>query len=253
MEDLVERCRAATGKAAADLVDEATAAPGVLVFGELLDLEGVQALASDPSLASTLAQLRVFAHGTLPDYRADSSLPPLSPAQELKLRRLTVASLAERSAVLSYADLMRALELSTIRELEDLLINECVAAGVVRGRLDQKERRFEVHEAMARDVEPGRLGELIASLEAWREDVRAALAAAAEQAGARARARGGVETRRGDGCGGRGDDPETQGGSRGRRRARRRRRAGGRFRGRDGRGRRAERDRAEAETVTEFM
>ena len=59
MEDLVERCRAATGKAAADLVDEATAAPGVLVFGELLDLEGVQALASDPSLASTLAQLRV--------------------------------------------------------------------------------------------------------------------------------------------------------------------------------------------------
>ena len=153
MEDLVERCRAATGKAAADLVDEATAAPGVLVFGELLDLEGVQALASDPSLASTLAQLRVFAHGTLPDYRADSSLPPLSPAQELKLRRLTVASLAERSAVLSYADLMRALELSTIRELEDLLINECVAAGVVRGRLDQKERRFEVHEAMARDVE----------------------------------------------------------------------------------------------------
>ena len=44
----------------------------------------------------------------------------------------------------------------------------------MRGRLDQKERRFEVHEAMARDVEPGRLGELIASLEAWREDVRAA-------------------------------------------------------------------------------
>ena len=194
MEDLVERCRTATGKAAADLVDEATAAPGVLVFGELLDLEGVQALASDRSLASTLAQLRVFAHGTLPDYRADSSLPPLSPAQELKLRRLTVASLAERSAVLSYADLMRALELSTIRELEDLLINECVAAGVVRGRLDQKERRFEVHEAMARDVEPGRLGELIASLEAWREDVRAALAAA-EQA-ARARAAGAAESKR---------------------------------------------------------
>ena len=42
MEDLVERCRAATGKAAADLVDEATAALGVLVFGELPDLEGVR-------------------------------------------------------------------------------------------------------------------------------------------------------------------------------------------------------------------
>ena len=180
MEDLVERCRAATGKAAADLVDEATAAPGVLVFGELLDLEGVQALASDPSLASTLAQLRVFAHGTLPDYRADSSLPaePRAGAQAAPPDRREPRG---ASAVLSYADLMRALELSTIRELEDLLINECVAAGVVRGRLDQKERRFEVHEAMARDVEPGRLGELIASLEAWREDVRAALAAAASR------------------------------------------------------------------------
>ena len=101
LEDLVERGRSATGKAAADLVDEATAAPGVLVFGELLDLDGVRALASDPVLAGKLALLRVFAHGTLPEYRADSSLPPLSPAQELKLRRLTVASLAEKSAVLS--------------------------------------------------------------------------------------------------------------------------------------------------------
>ena len=187
LEDLVERGRAATGKAAADLVDEATAAPGVLVFGELLDLEGVQALASDPSLAGKLALLRVFAHGTLPEYRADPSLPPLSPAQELKLRRLTVASLAARSPVLSYADLMCALELTTIRELEDLLIDECVATGIARGKLYQNARCFEVHDAMARDVEPGRLGEVIASLEAWREDVRAALATAAEQA-TRARA-----------------------------------------------------------------
>ena len=184
LEDLVERGRSATGKAAADLVDEATAAPGVLVFGELLDLDGVRALASDPVLAGKLALLRVFAHGTLPEYRADSSLPPLSPAQELKLRRLTVASLAEKSAVLSYADLRRALELDTIRELEDLLINECVATGVVRGKLDQKKERFEVHEAMARDVELNakNLGGIIASLEAWREDVRAALAAAEETA-----------------------------------------------------------------------
>jgi len=182
LEDLVERGRSATGKAAADLVDEATAAPGVLVFGELLDLDGVQALASDPVLAGKLAVLRVFAHGTLPEYRADKSLPPLSPAQELKLRRLTVASLAEKSAVLSYSLLRRALELDTIRELEDLLINECVATGVVRGKLDQKKERFEVHEAMARDVEFSKLGGVIASLEAWREDVRAALAAAEETA-----------------------------------------------------------------------
>jgi COP9 signalosome complex subunit 7 len=83
---------------------------------------------------------------------------------------------------LSYSLLRRALELDTIRELEDLLINECVATGVVRGKLDQKKERFEVHEAMARDVEFSKLGGIIASLEAWREDVRAALAAAEETA-----------------------------------------------------------------------
>ena len=146
--------------------------------------------------------------------------------------------------MLSYADLMRALELSTIRELEDLLINECVAAGAVRGRLDQKERRFEVHEAM-RGRRAGATGEPIGA-RGVAEDARGARGGGGEAA--RARAASAAESKRAEATdAGRCDDPGTQGGSRGCRRARRRRRAGGRFRGRDGRGRRAERDRAEGD------
>jgi COP9 signalosome complex subunit 7 len=50
-----------------------------------------------------VALLRVFAYGTLADYRAAAAaLPPLNAAQELKLKKLTVATLAEDSKVLAY-------------------------------------------------------------------------------------------------------------------------------------------------------
>lgn len=130
--------------AAASLIADATAAPGVFAFGELLDMPSIKearpllpplrarvclscshALARRPSqlegteLSPSLALLRVFAYGTVADYNgetrrslasarrsltrpalaaASSSLPPLSPAQALKLKQLTVASLAENSS-----------------------------------------------------------------------------------------------------------------------------------------------------------
>jgi len=40
--------------------------------------------------------------------------------------------------VLPYDVLMQQLEVPTVRELEDLLINECMATGLVRGKLDQR-------------------------------------------------------------------------------------------------------------------
>ena len=179
VEQFVAQGEGATGRAAADLVEQATSAPGLFAFGELLDLEGIRSLEHDPALAGHLALLKLFAHGTLPEYRAavaaGESLPALTPAQELKLKKLTVATLAEGAATLAYDRLMPALELPTVRALEDLLINECMATGLVRGKLDQKARRFEVHQAIGRDIRPGQLPELIATLDAWRENAERAL------------------------------------------------------------------------------
>ena len=179
VEQFVAQGEGATGRAAADLVEQATSAPGLFAFGELLDLEGIRSLEHDPALAGHLALLRVFAHGTLPEYRAavasGAALPPLSPAQELKLKKLTVATMAERAQTLRYDDLMAALEVPTVRELEDLLINECIGPGLTRGKLDQRRACFEVHHAIGRDLRPGQLPELIATLDAWRQNAERAL------------------------------------------------------------------------------
>ena len=125
-----------------------------------------------------MALLRVFAYGTLPEYRQhESGLPPLSSAQLLKLRQLTVVQMADASVSMPYDELMSALEMSSVRELEDMLINECIAPGLLRGKLDHKRRAFEVHSCpVGRDLRPGQLKEIIDQLAAWHENSKDVLA-----------------------------------------------------------------------------
>ncbi|GBG70165.1 hypothetical protein CBR_g6296 [Chara braunii] len=112
--------------------------------------------------------LRLFAHGTWADYKANAAvLPPLQPPQILKLKQLTVMSLAEAAKVLPYDLLMDQLDVSNVRELEDLLINECMYTGIVQGKLDQRQRCFEVHFAAGRDLRPGQLDSMIQALSGW--------------------------------------------------------------------------------------
>lgn len=42
LEQFVEQGKTCRGRAAADLIEEATSAPGLFAFGELLDLDGVK-------------------------------------------------------------------------------------------------------------------------------------------------------------------------------------------------------------------
>ena len=53
--------------------------------------------------------------------------------------------------MLAYGLLMTELGLSTVRELEDLVI-EGISAGVVQGKLDQKSSHFEVDYVIGRDI-----------------------------------------------------------------------------------------------------
>ena len=53
--------------------------------------------------------------------------------------------------VLAYSLLMSELGISTVRELEDLVI-EGISAGVVQGKLDQKSSHFEVDYVIGRDI-----------------------------------------------------------------------------------------------------
>ena len=120
-----------------------------------------QALAvfQDPQGAKYLRLLTIFAFGVYDDYlSAQEELLPLDEAATKKLRLLTLASMASKEKLIAYADLQKSLHIDSVRELEDLII-EGASQNVVQGKLDQKNRRFEVEYAMARDIQ--KVGTLI--------------------------------------------------------------------------------------------
>ena len=68
--------------------------------------------------------------------------------------------------ILPYALLLRSLQIPTIRELEDLIIDG-IYLDLMRGKLDQKEQQFEVEYVIGRDLGPGQVEALLSSLQAW--------------------------------------------------------------------------------------
>jgi COP9 signalosome complex subunit 7 len=56
--------------------------------------------------------------------------------------------------------------MSNIRELEDLII-DAIYLDILRGKLDQMEQQLEVEYTMGRDLEPGKLEEVLKALQSW--------------------------------------------------------------------------------------
>ncbi|XP_012879104.1 PREDICTED: COP9 signalosome complex subunit 7a [Dipodomys ordii] len=158
--------KSAKGAALATLIHQVLEAPGVYVFGELLDMPNVRELA-ESEFASTFRLLTVFAYGTYADYLAEArSLPPLTEAQKNKLRHLSVVTLAAKVKCIPYAVLLEALALRNVRQLEDLVI-EAVYADVLRGSLDQRNQRLEVDYSIGRDIQRQDLSAIARTLQEW--------------------------------------------------------------------------------------
>nr|XP_043624078.1 COP9 signalosome complex subunit 7-like isoform X2 [Erigeron canadensis] len=151
----------------ANLVVDATSHPSLFAFSEILSVPNIlQLRGTEHSVYLDLLQM--FAHGTWSEYKSNASnLPQLMPEQVLKLKQLTVLTLAEATKVLPYDVLMHELDVVNVRELEDFLINECMYVGIVRGKLDQLRRCFEVQFAAGRDLRPGQLGNMLHTLSDW--------------------------------------------------------------------------------------
>lgn len=54
----------------------------------------------------------------------------------------------------------------TIRDLEDLII-DAIYLDILRGKLDQKEQQLEIEYTMGRDLEPGKIEDVLATLKNW--------------------------------------------------------------------------------------
>ncbi|KAH8150795.1 uncharacterized protein LAJ45_04976 [Morchella importuna] len=151
--------KSATGRAAADLVMQATQAPGVFVFSELLEMPNIQALAGNADGAKYLALLKIFAQRNHP--------PPLSPAQLHKLRQLTLITLASQGpSHLTYASLLHTLDLPSTRSLEDLVISS-IYASLLSAKLDTKSALVEVSSTAGRDVAPDEVPAMMRTLHSW--------------------------------------------------------------------------------------
>ncbi|KAG6848917.1 hypothetical protein H0H93_012822 [Arthromyces matolae] len=164
------------GAAAAKLIVDVTSAPGVFVFSELLEMANIQELGKSEQHEKHLSLLQLFSYKTYQDYVAHKDLlPSLNEAQTRKLKHLSIVSLASERRILPYSELLRALDMPTIRELEDLII-DAIYLDILRGKLDQKEQQLEVEYTMGRDLEPGKLEAVMKALQNWSETTSSVLA-----------------------------------------------------------------------------
>ncbi|KAI0489146.1 hypothetical protein KFK09_028988 [Dendrobium nobile] len=167
LQQFVKQAGNLEGASLAALLIEATSHPSLFAFSEILSVPNLSTL-EGTQYSSSLDLLRLFAYGTWTDYKSNASgLPALLPEQVCKLKQLSVLALAENNKVLPYDQLMQELDVSNVRELEDFLINECMYSGIVRGKLDQMRRCFEVQFAAGRDLRPEQVTSMIQTLANW--------------------------------------------------------------------------------------
>ncbi|KAJ7474128.1 hypothetical protein FB451DRAFT_1133510 [Mycena latifolia] len=175
LEPFLLMAKSLKGAAAAKLIADATSAPGVFVFAELLELSNIQELRKSDTHAKSLALLELFAYRTYEDYMQNKdAFPPLNAAQTTKLKHLSIVSLAAERRILPYTVLLRALDMPTVRELEDLII-DAIYLDILRGKLDQKQAQLEVEYTMGRDLAPGAVDAVLAALRAWADTTASVL------------------------------------------------------------------------------
>jgi len=129
-----------------------------------------------------------------------SQLPELTAGQKAKLKQLTIVSLAAKQKVhgrrlpfcsapfydhssscrhcvvqvLPYGQLMAELDVSTVRDLEDLVI-DCFYSDLLTGKLDHRTMALDVQHATSRDIRTSDVPEMSVTLDNWYERCRARL------------------------------------------------------------------------------
>jgi COP9 signalosome complex subunit 7 len=140
-------------------------APDIHVFGELLALPSVKAL-DGTDHAGWLRLLEIFAFEAYPTYKATAGLPELTEAMTLKLRLLTIVALGIVKKRLPYSELIAALGVESLRDLEDIVI-EGICRRLFGGKLDQKEQKVQLTFVAGRDLKPGEIDSMIAVMDNW--------------------------------------------------------------------------------------
>jgi len=153
-----------------NLIKQVLSAPDVFVFGELLAVDSIRGLSKIAGEAQQHFELlEIFAYGSYNDYKSrENQFPKLSDKQSKKLKQLTIASLASDTHVIPYSRLLKELDISELRELEDLII-DALYKDIVVGKLDHEKQVFQVDSAIGRDLRPGDMDKMISTLVSWQK------------------------------------------------------------------------------------
>ncbi|KAJ5899005.1 hypothetical protein N7495_003749 [Penicillium taxi] len=169
---LVNSSSATSPRFIANLITNATSSPHTYFFAELLETPAVQSLRSPETpveYQGYLKLLEIFAWGTWQEYHATPNLPTLSSKQSLKLRLLSLISLAVTTKPLTYPLLINALSLSSTTELESL-VTTAIYASLISARLSPATTPPLVNVmavAPLRDVQIQSLPKIISTMAEW--------------------------------------------------------------------------------------
>jgi len=160
----------AKGEALTYVIKNAIKHQTVFVFGEILNVQSVKDLANNPQYKPYLELLRIFAYGSYPEFKSrekDLKLKEeLDPKSRNKLKMLSIVEAASKNKFLYYDKLMKDLDVQSVRDLEDLVI-DCVYANLLQGKLDQRKKAFEVQWVMGRDLGPNEVNDMLKTVEVW--------------------------------------------------------------------------------------
>eukprot|EP01091_Cochliopodium_minus_P000826 TRINITY_DN10732_c0_g1_i1.p1 TRINITY_DN10732_c0_g1~~TRINITY_DN10732_c0_g1_i1.p1 ORF type:complete len:259 (+),score=82.45 TRINITY_DN10732_c0_g1_i1:52-828(+) len=128
--------------------------PDIFVFGEFLELELVKNFqnSSNQDEIKTYQLLELFAYGNWKDYiNNKEKYGELTNVQQKKLKQLTIVSLGSKNKQIPYNLLVQDLEIKSVRELEDLVLDTFYQE-LVAGKLDQINSLIHIDKVKARDI-----------------------------------------------------------------------------------------------------
>lgn len=157
--------KSSRGLAAVELIKQVLDNPQIHVFGELLGQPNIKELSQNPEFKQYYDLLELFAYGTYKDYDT-ARFPELTPQMRKKLRYLTVVSLANHSKIISYQQLSKELDISNLRELENLII-DLIYSNIIKGKMDQQNNWLEISSTVSRDIRPQQLSTITNVLTDW--------------------------------------------------------------------------------------
>ncbi|NXA00647.1 CSN7B protein, partial [Nesospiza acunhae] len=170
LEQFILLAKGTSGSALTALINQVLEAPGVYVFGELLELTNVKEVR--PGLCNFQRKVLNLVFLTLTANK--DNLPELTVTQKNKLKHLTIVSLASRMKCIPYSVLLKDLDMRNLRELEDLII-EAVYTDIIQGKLDQRNQVLEVDFCIGRDIQKKDISNIVKTLQEWCDGCEAVL------------------------------------------------------------------------------